>query len=109
MAPTRQEEINQKLSIGLISLQAQVNKDIMIIHAKMDLILEQLSTQIVEVYSSLHQFMNKFQGISSSNPPLYNEGVDLNQSINSHSNSLPCESCLLRVEVNKFDGSDPQT
>jgi hypothetical protein len=108
MAPTHQEETNQKLSIDLTFLQAQVNKDILTIHEKMDLIQEQLGSQIVEVHSPLHQFMNKFQGPSSSNPPLYTEGVDSNQPLHSHSNSLPHDPFLPRVEVNKFDGSDPQ-
>jgi hypothetical protein len=74
----------------------------------MDLIQEQLGSQIVEVHSTLHQFMNKFQGPSSSDPPLYTEGVDSNQPLHSHSNSLPHDPHLPRVEVNKFDGSDPQ-
>jgi hypothetical protein len=109
MAPTHQEETNQKLNTDLTSLQAQVNKDIPSIHAKMDYIQEQLGSQIVEVNSTLQQFMNKFQGPSSSDPPLYTEDVDSNQPLHSHSNSLPHDPHLPRVEVNKFDGSDPTT
>jgi hypothetical protein len=108
MTPTRQEETNQKLSTDLVALQAQVSKDIPAIHAKMDLIQEQLGSQIVEVHSALHEFMNKFQGPSSSDPPLYTDGIDSNQPLHSHSNSLPRDPRLSRVEVNKFDGSDPQ-
>jgi hypothetical protein len=108
MAPTHQEETNQKLSIGLTTLQAQVNKDIPTIHAKIDLIQEHLSSQIVEFHSTLHQFMNKLEGSSSYDPPLYIEGVDSNQPLHSHSNSLHCDPRLSRVEENKFDGSDPQ-
>jgi hypothetical protein len=54
MAPTLQEETNKKLSTDLTTLQAQVNKDILTIHAKMDLIQEQLDNQIDEVHSTLH-------------------------------------------------------
>jgi hypothetical protein len=79
---------NQKLSTNLTPLKAQVNKNIQAIHAKMDLIQEQLSSQIVEVHSNLHQFKNKFQVPSSSDPPLYTKGVDSNQPLHSHSNSL---------------------
>jgi low affinity Fe/Cu permease len=60
MAPTRQEETNQKLSIDLVVVQAQVNRDILALHAKMDHIQDQLSSEIKEVNSALHQFINKF-------------------------------------------------
>lgn len=41
--------------------------------------------------------------------PLYTEGVDSNQPLQSHSNSLPYDPHLYRVEVNKFNGLDPTT
>jgi hypothetical protein len=108
MDSTHQEETNQKIITDLTSLQAQVNKYILSIHEKMDLIQEQLGSQIAEVYYDLHQFMKKFEGPSSFDPPLYTEDFDSNQPLHSHSNSLPCDPHLPRVEVNKFDGSDPQ-
>jgi hypothetical protein len=98
MDPTRQDETNQKL-----------NSDIFVIHAKVDYIQEQLNSRIDEINSTLKQFMNKFQGPSSSDPPLHVEGVDSNQPLHSHSNSLHRDPRLPRVEVNKFDGSDPTT
>jgi len=52
---------------------------------------EQLGIQIVEVNSTLQQFMNKFQGPSSSDPPLCTEYVDSNRPLSFHSNSLPRE------------------
>jgi hypothetical protein len=107
--PTHQEETNQKLSTSLISLQAQVNKDILAIHAKMELSQEQFGSQIVEVHSALHHFMNTFQGPSSSDPPLYTKVVESNQPLHSYYNSLPHDPHLPRVEVNKFDGSGPQS
>jgi hypothetical protein len=51
--------------------------------------------------------MKKFQGPSSSNPPLYTEDVDSNRLMHSHSNFLPHDLSLPRFEVNKFDGSNP--
>jgi hypothetical protein len=98
MAPTHQDKTNQKL-----------NSDIYVIDAKVDYIQEQLNSRIDEINSTLKQFMNKFQGPSSSDPPLHVEGVDSNQPLHSHSNSLHRDPCLPRVEVNKFDGSDPTT
>jgi hypothetical protein len=105
MAPTCQEESSQKLNTDLTALQAKVNNDISAIHAKMHYIHDQLGSGIDEVISTLKQLMNKFQGPSSSDPPLYTEGVDSNQPL--HANSLPCDPCLPRVEVNKFVVSDP--
>jgi hypothetical protein len=64
--------------------------------------------KLLKSIPALNEFMNKFQGPSSSDPPLYTEGVDSNQPLHSHSNSLPRDPHLPRVEVNKFDGSDPQ-
>jgi hypothetical protein len=69
-----------------------VNSGIPTIHAKMDYIQDQLGRRIDEVTSTLKQFMNKFQTPSSSNPPLYIEGVDSNQPL--HPNSLPHDSRL---------------
>jgi hypothetical protein len=89
MDPTRQEEINQSLNTDLTTLHAQVSRYISTIHAKMDHIQAQLGSQIDEVHFALNKFMNKFQGPSSSDPTLYIEGVDSNQPLNSHSNSLP--------------------
>jgi hypothetical protein len=43
-------------------------------------------------------------GPSSSDQP---DVVDSSQSPHFHSNSFHREPCLPRVEVNKFDGSDP--
>jgi hypothetical protein len=51
--------------------------------------------------------MNKLQGPSSSDPPIYTEYFDSNRPLHSHSNSLPCDPHLPRVEVNKFDDSGP--
>jgi hypothetical protein len=79
------------------------------LHVKMDHIQSQLSSQIVEFTINLHQFMNKSLGPSSPDPPLYTKGVDSKQPMHSHSNSLPRDPCLTRLEVNKFNGSDPQT
>jgi hypothetical protein len=77
MDPTRQEETKQKLSTKLTALQAQVNREIPTIHAKMDFIRERLGSQIVEVHYALHQFMNKFHS-PSYNQPLYTKGVESN-------------------------------
>jgi hypothetical protein len=66
----------------------------------MDHIQEYLNNQIVEVNSTLQQSMNKFQGPSGSDPPLYIEFFDSNQPLHSHSNSLPHDPHLPRVEVN---------
>jgi hypothetical protein len=74
----------------------------------MDHIQDQLGSQIVEVHYALNQFMNKFQGPSSSEPRLYTKGVDSNQPLQSHSNSLPHDPHPSRVMINKFDGSYPQ-
>jgi hypothetical protein len=89
MDPNHQEETNQKLGIELASLQNQVNRDILTIHAKMDYTQDQLGTQITEGYYALNEFIQKFQDPSSSNPPLSTEGVDSNQPLHSHSNSPP--------------------
>ena len=84
-----------------------MNFDIFVIHAKVDYIQEQLNRRIDEINSTLKQFMDKFQGPSSSDPPLHVEGVDSNQPLNSHPNSLHHDPRFPRVEVNKFDGLDP--
>jgi hypothetical protein len=109
MAPTCQEETNQKIHIDITTLLTQLNRDILAIHAKNDHIQDHLNSQIVEVHSSLNKFMNKLHGPSSSNLPLYTKGVDSNHPLHSHSNSLPCEPCIPKFEVNKFDRSDPQS
>jgi hypothetical protein len=57
----------------------------------------------------LKQFIAKFQGSSSSNPPLHVEGVDSNQPLHSHSTCLHHDPHLPEVGVNKFDYSDPTT
>jgi hypothetical protein len=107
MATTRQEENNQKLSNDIISLQEKVHNDIHVLHAKMDHIQEQINNQIVEV-NSTPKIHEQISGPSSSDPPLYTEGIDSNHPLHSHSNSLPREPRLLRVKVKTFDGSDPQ-
>ena len=71
MAPTHQEETNQKVSIDLASLQDRLNKDIPTIHEKTNIIQAQLHNTISEVkdhlggqinavHSTLHQFMTRF-------------------------------------------------
>jgi hypothetical protein len=91
-----------KIYIDMNSLQAQVNREIPTIHAKMDHIQDQISSQIVEVHFTLNQFMKKLQVPSSYEPPLYIEGVDSNHPLHSHSNTLHHDPDLSRVEVKKY-------
>jgi hypothetical protein len=92
MAPTCQEETNQKL-----------NNDIISIHAKMDHMRDHLASQIVELTSAFQQLCS--QGPSSvPNPQV--EGVDSSNPLHFHSNH---DLHFPRVEVNKFDGSDETT
>jgi hypothetical protein len=57
--------------------------------------------------SSLTQWLKQSLSSSSLELPSRSGGENSSHNMALHSNSLPCDPRLPRVEVNKFDGSDP--
>jgi hypothetical protein len=57
--------------------------------------------------SSLTQWLKQSLGSPSLEQPSHSEGEKSSHNMALHSNSLPRDPRLPRVEVNKFDGSDP--
>jgi hypothetical protein len=55
----------------------------------------------------MNHFISQFQGPTSSEQPYHHEDVDYSHYQSFHSNQPHRELCLSRVQVNKFDGSDP--
>jgi hypothetical protein len=63
-----------------------------------------LTTQLTSLQSAINQLLNLPTSPSSSKQI---DVVDSSQCSHFHSNSFHCEPRLPRIEVTKFDGSDP--
>jgi hypothetical protein len=67
-----------------------------------------LNSQLDELdLNSLTNFVNQFKGPKSTEQYLHQEEVKSSHSMDFHSNSLIRDLCFPKLEVNKFDGSDP--
>jgi hypothetical protein len=60
-----------------------------------------------DIKATLDQLMGRSLNPSSSEQPSYQEDHDSSHYQGPHSTHLPRDLCLPRIEVNKFDGSDP--
>jgi hypothetical protein len=63
--------------------------------------------QSQEAVNNLTTLFKQAQDPFSSSPPYNPEGTESSHSMSFHSNHFQQDLCLPRVEVNKFDGSDP--
>jgi hypothetical protein len=64
-------------------------------------------TSVKRNLASLTQWLKQSLGSPYLDPPSHSEGENSSHNMNLHSNSPPHDPRLPRVEVNKFDGSDP--
>jgi hypothetical protein len=71
---------------------------------KFDTMEANFTTQFTALQSVVNQLLHRPTGPSSSDQP---DTIDSSQSLHFQSNAFHCEPRLPRVEVNKFDGSDP--
>jgi hypothetical protein len=77
------------------------------IHEKMETIKQDLSTQISSFIAMIYAKLDITANISSSNPPLHPKGQTSSNSHSFQPHHFQCDIYLSRVDVNKFDGSDP--
>jgi hypothetical protein len=68
---------------------------------------DQVKGKIDSIHSALNELLKKSQGPPSSNKLSHFESADSSHTMAFHSNSLHSDPCLPRVEVKKFDGSNP--
>jgi hypothetical protein len=105
MATTRTQELN-----ALIADNLQNKDDIKNINAKISMFnssIQILQDQCVNIKDAHDQLMHCSLRTSSSEQPSYQEYHDSSHYQGHHSTHLPRDLCLPRIEVKKFDGSDP--
>jgi hypothetical protein len=110
MPTTRNQELQTSVNQAhvsfehLTSLMDSTNSCIDKLEQKFNNIEANLITQLTSLQSAINQLLNFPMGPSSLEQP---DVVDSSQSPHFHSNSFHHERRLPRIEVNKFDGSDP--
>jgi hypothetical protein len=103
-----------KIDIGQNNIDIQnINSNIT---TTLNSTIDDLSTNMKEVKHSIHilstdmqNFMSQLWGPTSSEQPSYQDDDDSSHSMVFHSNHLHHELFLLKVEVEKIDGSDPMS
>jgi hypothetical protein len=112
MAHTRSQDFETRFNTLQSSLTEtqqevkQLNTNVAAINTTMQSSMEEikkdLTTQLESVFSSLYTKLHIPTDNPSSNSPPHTEGEH-----SSHSHNFQCELRLPRVDVTKFDGSDP--
>jgi hypothetical protein len=103
MATTRNQDLQTSINQAHVSI-SHLTSQIDSTNSRIDNLETNLTTQLTSLQSVVNQLLNHPMGPSSSAQP---DVVDSSQSLHFHSNSFHHEPHLPRVEVNKFDGSNP--
>ena len=110
MATTRNQELQASINQAHVSIE-HITSQMDSTHSRIDKLEHKfnnmeanLTTQLTSLQSVVNQLLNRPTGPSSSIEP---DVVDSSQYPHFHSNSFHHEPHLPRVEVNKFDSSNP--
>jgi hypothetical protein len=117
MAHIRSQDLEARFNTfqsGLLKTQQevkQISANVVAINTTMQSSMEEikqdLTTQLESVFSTLYTKLHTpTDNLSYSSPP-HPEGDHSSHSNNSQNHHFQRDLCLLRVDVTKFDGSDP--
>jgi hypothetical protein len=98
-----QQEVRQ-LSANIATINKNMHSSI---DAKMETIKQDLATQLASFTNTICAKLNIPADLPSSDPPLHSEGETSSNSQTFQPHHFQRDLCLPRVDVNKFDGSDP--
>jgi hypothetical protein len=98
-----QQEVRQ-LSANISTINKNMHSSI---DAKMETIKQDLATQLASFTNMICAKLNIPADLTSSDPPLHSEGETSSNSQTFQPHHFQCDLRLPRVDVNKFDGSDP--
>jgi hypothetical protein len=110
MATTSNQEIEDSINQAHASIEqmtsniGSTNSRIENIEHKFDTMEAKFTTQFTTLQYTINQLLNRPMGPSSSDQP---DVVDSSQYLHFQSNSFHHEPHIPRVDINKFDGSDP--
>jgi hypothetical protein len=103
MATTRNQDLQNSINQAHVSIE-HLTSQLDSTNSRIDTLEANLTTQLTSLQSVVNQLLKRPTNPSSSTKP---DVVDSSQSPHFHSNSFHREPRLPRVEVNKFDGSNP--
>jgi hypothetical protein len=111
MATTRAQELNT-LIVDTHQNQEDIkniNANLSSINSAIEILKEQCSyiKDLKDLKSTFEHFMGHSQNPSSSEQPSYQDDHDSSHYQGPHTTHFSRDLCPPRIEVNKFDGSDP--
>jgi len=104
---THTKESIQQVTSSLTSTNSRIEKLETQVHQQFDAMDAKFMGEFSTLQSTINQLLNRSQGPSLLEQPSPLDGVDSSHSMIFQSKSFHRDRRLPRVEVNKFDGSDP--